>query len=91
MLRAVTNHPDEAFDSPRAYLVVRTAIRRLAQAEEDGEVAAVRDEVAEALWQAAVQIEDGNLGDAARAAGARQGAAAGGAARATPPTRRSPG
>ena len=26
---------------------------------------AVRDEVAEALWQAAVQIEDGNLGDAA--------------------------
>ena len=28
-------------------------------------MAAVRDEVAEALWQAAVQIEDGNLGDAA--------------------------
>ena len=26
---------------------------------------AVRDEVAEALWQAAVQIEDGSLGDAA--------------------------
>ena len=25
----------------------------------------MRDEVAEALWQAAVQIEDGNLGDAA--------------------------
>ena len=65
VLRAATNHPDDAFDSPRAYLVVRTAIRRLAQAEEAGEVAAVRDEVAEALWQAAVQIEDGNLGDAA--------------------------
>ena len=26
----------------------------------------MRDEVAEALWQAAVQIEDGNLGDAAQ-------------------------
>jgi uncharacterized protein (TIGR02302 family) len=44
--------------------VVRAAIRRLAGAEEAGEVAAVQDEVAEALWQAAVQIEDGNLGDA---------------------------
>ena len=65
VLRAVTNHPDAAFDSPRAYLVVRTAIRRLAAAEEAGTVPAVQDEVAEALWQAAVQIEDGNLGDAA--------------------------
>ena len=90
VLRAVTNHPDDAFDSPRAYLVVRTAIRRLAQAEEAGEVAAVRDEVAEALWQAAVQIEDGNLGDAAERLARAQGAAAAGAARTTPATRRSP-
>ena len=37
VLRAVTNHPDDVFDSPRAYLVVRTAIRRLAQADEDGD------------------------------------------------------
>ena len=66
VLRAVTNHPDQAFDSPRAYLVVRTAIRELAEAQKDGKVEAVRDEVAEALWQAAVQIEDGNLGDAAQ-------------------------
>ena len=35
-------------------------------ADRDGKVAEVRDEVAEALWQAAVQIEDGNLGDAAQ-------------------------
>ncbi len=66
VLRAVTNHPDQAFDSPRAYLVVRTAIRELAEAQKDGKVEAVRDGVAEALWQAAVQIEDGNLGDAAQ-------------------------
>ena len=67
VLRAVTNHPDDAFDSPRAYLVVRTAIRRLAQAPQAGDASpAVRDEVAEALWQAALQIEDGDLGDAAQ-------------------------
>ncbi|HET9069126.1 MAG TPA: TIGR02302 family protein [Amaricoccus sp.] len=64
VLRAVANHPEEAFDSPRAYLVVRAATRRLAEAEKAGTAAAVQDEVAEALWQAAVQIEDGNLGDA---------------------------
>lgn len=65
VLRAVTNHPDDVFDSPRAYLVVRTALRRLAAADEAGTVPAIRDEVAEALWQAAVEIEDGKLGDAA--------------------------
>ena len=65
VLRAATYLPDTVFDSPRAYLVVRTAIRRLAQAEEAGTVPAVQEEIAEALWQAAVQIEDGNLGDAA--------------------------
>ena len=65
VLRAVSNHPEDIFDSPRAYLVVRAAIRRLARAQDDGDVAAVQGEVAEALWQAAVQIEDGNLGDAA--------------------------
>ncbi len=66
VLRAVTNIPDGAFESPRAYLVVRSAIRELAQAEKDGRVEAVRDGVAEALWAAAVQIEDGDLGDAAQ-------------------------
>ncbi len=73
VLRAATNHPEGTGVSPRAYLVVRTAIRRLAEAEAAGSVPAVRDEVAEALWQAAVQIEDGNLGDAAeRLARARE-------------------
>ena len=36
VLRAVSNHPEGAFDSPRAYLVVRAAIRRLAEAGEGG-------------------------------------------------------
>jgi uncharacterized protein (TIGR02302 family) len=65
VLRAVTHRPDDVFESPRAYLVVRTALRRLAEADAQGDAATVRDEVAEALWQAAVQIEDGDLGDAA--------------------------
>lgn len=65
VLKAAGNHADAIFDSPSAYLVVRTATRRLDTAVRDGNVADVRDEVAEALWQAAVQIEDGNLGDAA--------------------------
>ena len=65
VLRATTNLPEGSFDSPRAYLVVRTAIRRLDAAEKADDVAAVRDEIAEALWQAAVQIEDGDLGNAA--------------------------
>ena len=36
VLRAVTNQPERLFNSPRAYLVVRTAIRRLDAAEEAG-------------------------------------------------------
>lgn len=66
VLKAATNRPDAIFDSPSAYLVVRTATRRLDAAEREGKAAEVRDEIAEALWQAAVQIEDGNLGDAAQ-------------------------
>ena len=65
VLRAITYRPEGSEVSPRTYLVVRTAIRRLAAADEADQVAQVRDEVAEALWQAAVQIEDGALGDAA--------------------------
>lgn len=64
VLRAVTYLPEGIFESPRTYLVVRTAIRRLNAADGDGSVAQVRDEVAEALWKAAVEIEDGRLGDA---------------------------
>ncbi|MFT3975465.1 MAG: TIGR02302 family protein [Amaricoccus sp.] len=73
VLRAVTWQPDDVFESPRTYLVVRTAIRRLAAADAAGSVPQVRDEVAEALWKAAVEIEDGRLGDAKdRLAKARQ-------------------
>ncbi len=68
VLKAVTYHPDASFPSPRAYLMVRTVIRSLDAAAAAGATVApkVRDEAAEALWQAALQIEDGRLGDAAQ-------------------------
>jgi len=65
VLRALTHRPEGVFDSQRAYLVVRMAIRRLDAAVDDGRTAAARDEVAEALWQAALLLEEGSLGDAA--------------------------
>ncbi|TPE52482.1 TIGR02302 family protein [Amaricoccus solimangrovi] len=61
VLRAVTVQPDEVFDSPRAYLITRAAIRELAGANARGKAADVVDDVAEALWRAALLIEDGGL------------------------------
>lgn len=66
VLRAVTWKADTDFGSARAYLVVRTALRRLVDATERGDVAGVRDEVAAALWMAALLLEEGGLGDAAQ-------------------------
>ena len=66
VLRAVTWKADTDFGSARAYLVVRTALRRLGDAVAQGTVADVRDEVAGALWMAALLLEEGGLGDAAQ-------------------------
>jgi uncharacterized protein (TIGR02302 family) len=65
VLRALTYKPEDHFDNPRAFLVTRTAIRWLVRAREEGEVGAVAEEVAEMLWQAALLLEEGSLGDAA--------------------------
>jgi uncharacterized protein (TIGR02302 family) len=65
VLRAVTYRPEDTFDSDRAYLLARTAVRWLARAEAEGTVPVVTAEVAETLWQAALLLEDGSLGDAA--------------------------
>lgn len=66
VLRAVTNRPEGIFETPRAYLVTRAAMRDLAAADKTGAVPpVVIDEVAAGLWQAAVLIEDDDLGDAA--------------------------
>lgn len=65
VLKALIYRPDGLFENLRSYLITREAVRQLDHAVGLGEVATVRDSVAEALWMAAVQIEDGALGDAA--------------------------
>lgn len=64
ILRAVTDRPDGFIKNRSAYLLLRIAMRRLQVGVDQGLTPAVRDEVAEALWEAAVQIEDGTLSDA---------------------------
>jgi uncharacterized protein (TIGR02302 family) len=64
VLKAVTTRPDGFIGNDKAYLMVRTAIRRLGYASAPL-TDEVRDEVSDLLWQAALLIEDGDLGDAA--------------------------
>ena len=64
ILRAITHQPDTIFDDEKAYLVIRTALRRLELNAPKGLSDETRDEVAEMLWKAALLIEDGDLSDA---------------------------
>lgn len=64
VLRAITHRPEGFFRSQRAYLMTRVAIRRLEAGLAQGLTPAVRDDIAEALWDIAVLVEDGGLSDA---------------------------
>ncbi|MGF1553684.1 MAG: TIGR02302 family protein [Paracoccaceae bacterium] len=65
VVQAVTRRPEAIFEGNHgAYLAVRTAIRRLAFAIPDGSVAEAAPEVAELLWQAALELDGGDLNDA---------------------------
>jgi len=64
VLRAISNRPDGLFARETDYLKLRVAIRRLELAVAAGLTQEKRDEVAQALWDIAVQIEDGNLAGA---------------------------
>jgi len=64
VLRAVSYRPEDVFDNMSAYLVLRSAIRRLEFNMNPVLPAATRDEVAEMLWHVATLIEDGDLSDA---------------------------
>ncbi|NOX39325.1 MAG: TIGR02302 family protein [Alphaproteobacteria bacterium] len=64
VLRAVSYLPEDGFDNPTAYLILRTAIRRLEFNLKPTLTDTVRTDVAELLWKTAVLIEDGNLTDA---------------------------
>ncbi|RMF33657.1 MAG: TIGR02302 family protein [Alphaproteobacteria bacterium] len=64
LLHAITYRPEGVFRSHTAYLMVRTALRRMGYAAEAGRLPAVRDEVAALLWHAALMIEEGDLSSA---------------------------
>ena len=63
ILRAVSHRPEGVFDDDGAYLMVRTAIRRL-ESGVDSLSVETRDQVAEILWNASIQLEEGDLADA---------------------------
>ena len=62
ILRALSQSPEEGLDQG-VYLQIRTAIRRLESAP-DMISADTRDQVAEILWNAAMELEVGDLDDA---------------------------
>ena len=66
VLRAVSYQPREGlFRSEKAYLRLRVLIRRLEAATgDDGLNPERRDEIAQALWDLGVLLEDGDVGDA---------------------------
>ncbi len=65
ILRTLTHRPEGLIRNEGAYLQLRTAMRRLqAGVEADAFTTELRDEVAQALWDVAIVIEDGDLADA---------------------------
>ncbi|OSP55645.1 TIGR02302 family protein [Pseudoruegeria sp. SK021] len=64
VLRAVSYHPEDLFRSETNYLRLRFLIRRLESETAAGLSVQARDEAAEAMWELALRIEDGDLADA---------------------------
>ncbi|SFU01448.1 TIGR02302 family protein [Sedimentitalea nanhaiensis] len=64
ILRAVSHRPEDLFRSQTAYLRLRFILRRLETATIRGLKAEQQEELAEALWDLAIQLEEGDLADA---------------------------
>ncbi len=64
VLRAVSHRPEDLFRSDTAYLRLRVLLRRLETFTEYGLKPPQQEEIAQALWDLAVLIEDGTLADA---------------------------
>ncbi|MDA7966117.1 TIGR02302 family protein [Ruegeria sp.] len=64
VLRAVSHLPEELFRSETAYLRLRVTLRRLEAFDEYGLKPEQQAEIAQALWDLAILIEDGTLADA---------------------------
>ena len=65
VLRAVSYQPEDVFRSQTAYLRLRVILRRLERMTDHGAFQPKeRDELAEALWELALLLEEGDIGDA---------------------------
>ncbi len=64
VLRAISYKPDEVFTSETAYLRLRFTLRRLEAMTEYGLTTDQQAEIAQSLWDLAILLEEGNLGDA---------------------------
>jgi len=64
ILRAVSHRPDDVFRSQTAYLRLRVILRRMEALQRFGLKPAQQEEIAQALWDLAIMLEDGTLSDA---------------------------
>ncbi len=64
VLRAVSHRPEDLFRSDTAYLRLRVILRRLETFDDYGLKPEQQEEIAQALWDLAVLIEEGTLADA---------------------------
>lgn len=64
VLRAVSHRPDEIFPDETTYLRLRFIINRLEDSKDEGLSDETQDELSLALWELAVQLEEGSLADA---------------------------
>ena len=64
ILKAVSNHPEDVFPDETTYLRLRVTLRSLDTMLDAGLTVEGQDEIAAALYELAVQLEDGTLADA---------------------------
>ncbi len=64
LLRAVSHRPDDVFRSETAYLRLRVILRRIETLAKYGLKTEHQDEIAQALWDLAIVLEEGDLSDA---------------------------
>jgi len=65
ILKTLTYLPDDGFPNQKAYLMVRSVIRRIGYTPMRPIGDKMLDDMAETLWRAALLIEDGDLSDVA--------------------------
>jgi len=64
VMRALSHRPEGLFSNETTYLRMRAIIRRLEGFNDSTVTDDVRDELVQAMWDLAIQLEDGTLADA---------------------------